>query len=125
MVSSSQAWQKDAVLDESTRRLVATEENQEHLIFLKLHKERGDSSVHFCTDCVPHMEKVFSIVRPRYGLSPRDKVENLDVHAVMWCIFMSVTLQAAVYLGQTLWRICVLPGRQLFQVTRKLIIDQI
>ena len=31
----SQAWQKDAVLDESTRRLVATEEDQEHLNFLE------------------------------------------------------------------------------------------
>ena len=31
--SSSQAWQKDAVLDESTRTLV-----QEHLIFLEVSK---------------------------------------------------------------------------------------
>ena len=34
--SSSQGWQKDAVLDVSTRRLVATEGDQEHLIFLKI-----------------------------------------------------------------------------------------
>ena len=31
--SSSQGWQKDAVLDANTKRLVATEKDQEHLIF--------------------------------------------------------------------------------------------
>ena len=70
-------------------KLVATEEDQEHLNFpedststMKL-VASGDSetegkdetwphNLHVSTDCVPHMEKVFSIVRQRYGLSPRD-----------------------------------------------------
>ena len=85
--SSSQAWQKDAVLDESTRRLVAREEDQEHLNFTedpkntrrlvasgnsdRHQRQRRPHNLHISTDCVPHMEKVLSIVRQRYGL--RDK----------------------------------------------------
>ena len=78
---------------------------------------------HVSADSVPHMENVGQ----RYGLSPRDKMESLDVNAVVW----SVTLQAAVHLGTD----CAeklgstrnqssKSLRQLFQVTRKLIIDQ-
>ena len=49
------------------------------------------------------MEKVFSIVRQRYGLSPTDQMEDFDVNtAIQQCgvFFMSVTLQAAVHLGK-------------------------
>ena len=45
------------------------------------------------------MEKAFSIVRQRHGLSPRDEMKDLDVNAAIWIIFLSVTLQAAVHLG--------------------------
>ena len=44
------------------------------------------------------MENVFSIVRQRYGLSPTDQMKDLDVNAVTWGIFLSVTLQVAVHL---------------------------
>ena len=44
------------------------------------------------------MDKVFSIVRQRYGLSPTDQMKDLDVNAVTWGIFLSVTLQVAVHL---------------------------
>ena len=75
--SRSQGWQKDAVLDVSTRRLVATEEeDQEHLNFpqdsesMRRLFDSGNSEIegkdkiwphhlHVSTDCVPHMEKVF------------------------------------------------------------------
>ena len=46
------------------------------------------------------MEKVFSIVRQRYGRSPTDQMKDLDVNTAMWGILMSVTLQAAVHLGK-------------------------
>ena len=36
---------KNMVLDESTRRLVATEEDQEHLNLLKIERVRGNSSL--------------------------------------------------------------------------------
>ena len=45
-------------------------------------------------------EKVFSIVRQRYGRSPTDQMKDLDVNTAIWGIFMSVTLQAAVHLGK-------------------------
>ena len=48
------------------------------------------------TDCVPHMEKVFAIVRHRYGLSPKDKMKDIAI----WSIFMSATLQAAGQIGK-------------------------
>ena len=133
---------------ESTRRLLATEEDQEHLNFphdsisTRQFVASGNSetededknwphNLHVSKDGVPHMEKVFSIVRQRYGLSPRDKMENLDVNAAIWGIFMSVTLQAAVHLGtdftenlRSTRKQSKKSLRQLFQVTRKLITDQ-
>ena len=49
---------------------------------------------------VPHMEKVYSIVRKVYGQSPTDELNDFDVNNAVWCIFMNVTLQAAVHLGR-------------------------
>ena len=58
-------------------------------------------------------------------------MENLDVNAAMWGIFMSVTLQAAVHLGKDYTENLRSTKsqskkslRQLFQVTRMLITDQ-
>ena len=51
-------------------------------------------------DCVPYMEEVLSIVRQTYGRSPTDDLNDFDVNTAVWSIFMSVTLQAAVHLGQ-------------------------
>ena len=77
------------------------------------------------------MEKVFSIVRRRYGRSPTDQMKDLDVNTAIWGIFMSVILQAAVHLvedntenlrstkNQHLKSL-----KQLFQVTERLITDQ-
>ena len=115
--SSSQEWQTDAVLEAGTRKLVATEEDQEHLNFpedststRKLvasgnsETDGGDKAwphnLHKSTNYVLHMEKVFSIVRQRYGLSPTDQMKDLDVNTGKWGISMSVTLQAAVHLHQ-------------------------
>ena len=81
--SSSQAWQKDALMDESTRRLVATEEDQKHLNYpddsvstrqlvasRNSETEGGDKAwphnLHK-SNYVLHMEKVVSIMRQRYG----------------------------------------------------------
>ena len=58
-------------------------------------------------------------------------MENLDVNAAVWCILMTVTLQAAVHLGtdytehlRSTMNQSKKSLRQLFQVTRKLITDQ-
>ena len=93
--SSSQRWHKDAVLDAGTRKLVASGNSE---------TEDSDKiwphNLHTSTDYVPHMEKVFSILRQWYGLGPRDEMKNFNMNTAVWCIFMSVTLQAAVHHGK-------------------------
>ena len=80
---------------------------------------------------VPHMEKVFSIVRQTYGRSPTDDLNDLDVNTARGCVFMSVTLQAAIHLGQDYTENLqstknhpLKSVRQLFQTTERLIRDQ-
>ena len=72
--SNSQGWQKDA----------------DKILPHSLHISRNN---------VPHMEKVFSILRQKCGLGPMDLMKHLDVNTAIWSILLSVTLQAAVYLG--------------------------
>ena len=99
--SGSQGWQKDAFADVSTGKPVApgypgNSENSG--------TERNDEdwphNLHIATNCVLRMEKIFSIVRQRYGLSPTDLMKILDVNTAIWGIFMPVTLQLAVHLGK-------------------------
>ena len=77
------------------------------------------------------MEKVFSIVRQRCGLSQTDQMQNLDVNTTLWSIYMSFILQATVHLGkdytENLQNTKNKPkksSRELFQVTERLITDQ-
>ena len=72
------------------------------------------------------MEKGFTIVRQRYGLSPTDQMKDLDVNTTIWGIFMSVTLQAAVHHGKDYTEYLRSTKnqpknslRQLFQVTER------
>ena len=114
--SSSQVWQKDAILDESTRRLAAAEKHQELLNFhenLKITRKpvaSGNSNsegtdkiwphnLQTSTAYIPASWEVFSNTE-RYRLSPGDKNgTSLNVNAAMWGIFMSA-LQSAVHLGK-------------------------
>ena len=146
--SSSQVWQKDAEMDKSTRRLVAREKDQELLnIHENLKSSRklvasGNSDIdgsgtiwphnlHTSTAYFSHLKKVLSNVRQRYGLKPGDNMEDLDVNTIIWGMFMSVTLQAAVHLGneyaENLHSMNNQPKRtlkQFFNATEKLIRDQ-
>ena len=77
------------------------------------------------------MEKVFSILRQRYGPSPTDQIKDFDVNTAIWGIFMSVTLQAAVHLRKDCKEKLRSTKnqhkkslRELFQVTERLITDQ-
>ena len=91
--SNSQGWQKDAVLDVGTRKLVATEADQEHLNFpedsISTRKPvgSGKSETEGSDEAWPHnlqtSRRVFSIVRQRYGLSPTDQMKNLDVNIIL------------------------------------------
>ena len=92
--------------------------------------EFGHKNFHISPDCVPHMEKVFSIVRRTYDRKPTDNLKDLDVNTAMWCKLMSVTLKAAVHLGQdysqNIRSIMNQPSKsvdQLFRTTEKLIKD--
>ena len=78
-----------------------------------------------------YVEKVFSIVRQRYCLSPTDQMKNLDVNTATWRKFVSVTLQAAVHLGKDCTENLrstknqpLKSWKQLFKVTERLIADQ-
>ena len=77
------------------------------------------------------MNKVFSIVRQTYGRSPTDDLKDIDVNTTFGSFFMSVTLQAAVHLGQdytdnprSTKNQPLKSVRQLFQTTERLIKDQ-
>ena len=82
-------------------------------------------------DYVPYMEKVFPIVRKICDWRPTDNLKDLDVNPAIWCIFMFVTLQAAVHLGRD-YSLNLRSARnqsaksveQLFRTTEKLIKEQ-
>ena len=46
------------------------------------------------------MKKVFSIIRKTHDRKQTDDLKHLDVNTAIWSIYVSVTLQAAVHLGQ-------------------------
>ena len=80
---------------------------------------------------VPHMEKVFSIVRKIYHRRSTDNLDDFDVNTATWGIFMNTTLQAAVHPGQDFSENLgftknqlLKSVKQLFQVTEQLIEDQ-
>ena len=73
--------------------------NQKTLEILKL-KEKWPHNLHMSPTTVPHTDAVFSIVRKIYEREPADPMEDLDVNAANWGMFLSTTLQAAVHLGQ-------------------------
>ena len=88
--------------------------------------------VRISPDNADHMEKAFSIIRKTYDRKPTDDLKDLDVNTVYGGIFMCVTLQAAVHLGQdysqNLRSIKYQPlksVKQLFRTTEKLIKDQV
>ena len=91
--SSSQGWQKDAVLDVRTWKLV-TSGNSE--------TEGSDKiwphNLHVSTNYVPLME-VFSILRQRCGLGPMGQMKHLDVNTAIWVYFCLSLFKAAVHLG--------------------------
>ena len=153
--SSSQGWQKDALLDVCTGKPVATDKYQETVCTRKpvapgyqgyiqetqeLQENSEDSETegrnwphhyHISPECVPNMNKVFSIVRQTYDRSPTDDLNDLDVYTAFWCILMSVTLHAAVHLGQDYTENLrstknqpLKSVRHLFQTTERLITDQ-
>ena len=116
--TSSQGWQKDALLDGGTGNLVATEEDQEHLNYPAdsvdtgklvaqgyqgyqgypgtpgFRKPKAMTKIHLhISPNFVHVEKILSIVRRTYSRSPTDQIEDFDENTAMWRISMSVTLR--------------------------------
>ena len=56
-------------------------------------------NLRFPTAYVSHFDKVLPNVRQENDSTPRHQMEDLDVNSSIWNMFMSVTLQAAVHLG--------------------------
>ena len=86
---------------------------------------------HISPAVVPHMEKVYSIIRKIYGQSPTDDLNDLDVNTAVWGVFLNVTLQEAVHLGRDHLESLRFTKNQLLKsvkqlslVTEKLIEDQ-
>ena len=105
--------------------------NSESSEILKLEAEKWPHHFHRSPVVVPHMKKVYSIVRQNYGRSPTDDLNDLDVTNAIWSIFLNVTVQAAVHLGQDYLENLRFAKNQLlkslkelFRVTEKLIEDQ-
>ena len=85
---------------QDTKDIQETQELQEIQKTRKPRENFGPHHYHISPDCVPHRNKVCSIVRQTYGRSPTDDLNDLDVNTAIWGIFMTVTLHAAVHLGQ-------------------------
>ena len=110
--SISHKWLTDAKLSERARKLAAVDTNQDQIFQESARKLAAENSgindeddskwphnYRISRASVPHLEKVYSNLRRQLRRKPEDKMEDLDVKTLIWRIFMSVTQQAAVYLG--------------------------
>ena len=137
-------WLKDAKLSERARKLAAAGTNQD-LSFQECAKDFAaeNSEINDEDDSkwphkyrisranVPHLEKLYSNLRQQLKRKLEDKMEDLGVNTLIWGMFMIVTQQAAVHLGndylESLHSTKNQPQRtvkQLFDVARKLVRDR-
>ena len=66
----------------------------------KAERRKWPHNFYISSEVVSYMDKVYSIVRKTYDRKPTDEMEDFDVNAAIWRMFMKTTLQAAVHLGQ-------------------------
>ena len=110
--SSPQVWPTNAKTNDSARKLVAAGTNQDVSFqegARKLAAENSEINDEDDSKCphslrvsranVPHLENVYSNLRRQLKRKPEDKMEDFDVNTLIWRMFMIVTLQAAVHLG--------------------------
>ena len=81
--SSSQARQKDAKMDKSTRRFVASRSSDIDGIGTV-----WPHNLHVSTACVSHLEKVLSNVRQRYGRKPGDNGRSRCTYNFLWNVYV-------------------------------------
>ena len=97
-LSESEIWSFHE--EEVTGKPVGTKQLQGKLEHPANQKTREIHNLHISPATVPHTDAVFSIVRKIHEREPADPLEDLDVNAAIWGIFLNTTLQAAVHLGQ-------------------------
>ena len=142
--SSSQVYLTDAKMNERARKLAAAGTNQDPSFQERARKLVGENShindendskwphnYHISRANVSHLEIVCSNLRQQLKRKPEDEIDHLDVNTLIWRMFMIVTQQAAVHLGndflENLHSTTNLPQRtvkQLFDVTSKLVREQ-
>ena len=105
-------WPTNAKTNDSARKLVAARTNQD-LSFQegarKLAAENSEindeddskwpHSLRVSRANVPHLENVYPNLRRQIKRKPEDRMEDFDVNTLIWRMFMIVTLQDAVHLG--------------------------
>ena len=89
---SSQVWHSDANTNTSMEKSVP--ETLNRVICTKL------SHHNFQISNVEHLERVVSNVRQKLCRPQGYKMLNIDFNAIIWRLFMSATMKAAVHLGQ-------------------------
>ena len=92
--SSSQVWQSDVNPNTSTGKPVAETTKNPIGSRLTHHNLKMSRSL------VGHLEKVHSNVRQKLGRQPGVDMVEIDVITIIWGIFMSATVKAAVHLGR-------------------------
>ena len=108
------------------------QEIQEIQGFLKVEAEKWPQIFDISPAAVPHMEKVYSIVRQIYGRSPTDDLNDLDENNALWVyIHERHTPSCRSSWSRLFWRILrftknqlLMSVKQSFHVTGKLIKDQ-
>ena len=113
--SSSQVWQSDVESNASAGRLAAEETNQNLDFLASAVKPAADGSgivdvdsvrpnnFHMSVARVPHLERVYSNLRQKIGRKSGDDMNDLDTNSLMWGMFMSAALDAAVHFGKLLF----------------------
>ena len=110
--SSSQVWLTDAKMNERAMKLTAARTNQnpsfperarklavENLDINDEDDSKWPHNYRISRADVPNLEKVYSNLRQQLKRKPEDKMEDLDGNTLIWGMFMNVTQQAAVHLG--------------------------
>ena len=95
--SSSQVWQSDVEFNVSAEKPAA--EGSGIVDVDSVWPNHFQMSVPY----VPHLERVYSNLRQKIGRKSWVDMNNLDTNSLMWGMFMSATLDAAVHLGKLLF----------------------
>ena len=66
----------------------------------KAERKKWPHNFYISSKVVLYMDNAHSIVRKTYDRGPTDEMEDLNVNAAIWWMFMNTILQAAVHLGQ-------------------------